>query len=145
MADLSRLRLAGVLPGLLAAAYLGLAITVIDYQPPGLGPILAGVMVTAGFFGLIVAWRTVRGAPGRTLPVAAAAVLGGLALPALVSALLTWTTQRDGFERAQNEPGLSYAAPGPLLDVIVVPGSLIATAIILIALVATSRKVETAG
>ncbi len=77
MADLSRLRLAGVLPGLLAAAYLGLAITVIDYQPPGLGPILAGVMVTAGFFGLIVAWRTVRGAPGRTLPVAAAAVLGG--------------------------------------------------------------------
>jgi len=40
---------------------------------------------------------------------------------------------------------LSYSAPGPLLDIIVVPGSLIATAIIVIAVVATSRQVETAG
>ncbi len=99
-------------------------------------------MVAAGLFGLVVAWRTVRGARGRTLAVAAAAVLGGLALPALVSALLTWTTQRDGFERAQDEPGLSYAAPGPLLDVIVVPGSLIPRGI---ALVVTSRQMQRAG
>jgi len=78
MANLSQLGLAGVLLGLLALAYLGLAITVIDYQPPGLGPILAGVMVTAGLFGLVIAWRTVRGAAERRLPIAAAAVLGGL-------------------------------------------------------------------
>lgn len=145
MANLSRLRLAGVLLGLLAAAYLGLAITVIDYQPPGLGPILAGVMVAAGLFGLVVAWRTVRGAAERRLPIAAAAVLGGLALAALAFELSSWAAQRDGFERAQDEPGLSYAAPGPLLDVIVVPGSLIATAIIVIALVVTSRQMQRAG
>lgn len=72
-------------------------------------------------------------------------MLGGLALAALAFELSSWAAQRDGFERAQDEPGLSYSAPGPLLDIIVVPGSLIATAIIVIAVVATSRQVETAG
>lgn len=135
----SRLRLAGILLGLIATAYLGLAITVIDYQPPGLGPIFAGVMITAGLFGLVVAWRTARGAPGRTPPVAAAAVLGGLPFAALTFELCSWIAQRDGFERAQDKGAngrlVFEATPGPLLDMIVVPGSLIAAAIIVIAVV----------
>ena len=140
MGHVSRLRIAGVLLGVLGAVYLVLAITVIDYQPPGLGPILASVMVIVGLFGLFAAWRIVRAARERTLALSAAAVLGGLPLAALAFGLFTWAAQQEGFERTQSEPGLSYAAPGPLVDVVVVPGLLVLVAIVAIVAILTSRS-----
>jgi hypothetical protein len=139
MRNLSRLQLAGLLLGALAVTYLVLAITVIDYQPPGLGPILAGVMAAAGLLGLAVAWRTVRGAAGRRPPIAAAALLGGLPLVALASNLSQWFAQREGFERAKSDPGLGYAAPEPLLNLILVPSLIIAAAMIVIGAIITAR------
>ncbi|HVM25471.1 MAG TPA: hypothetical protein VM253_08740 [Candidatus Limnocylindrales bacterium] len=99
---------------------------------------MATVMVVAGLIGLTVAWRAVRGASRRKPVIAGAALLGALALVALLFDLSQWLMQRDAFERAAETPGVSYAAPGPLLEVLLVPGLIIATAIIAIGLAATS-------
>ena len=139
MRNLSRLQLAGLLLGVLAVTYLVLTITVIDYQPPGLGPILASVMAAAGLFGLATAWRTVRGVTGRSLPIAGAVLLGGLPLVALAFDLSQWFSQREGFERAKSDPGLEYAAPAPLLDLILVPVLMIMTAMTVIGALITAR------
>lgn len=140
MRNLSRLQLAGLLLGALAATYLILAVTVIAYQPPGLGPILAGVMSAAGLLGLAVAWRTVRGTADRMLPIPAAALLGGLPLVAVAFDLSQWLAQREGFERAMSDPSLGYAAPEPLLNVVAVPGLLIVAALIVIGAVMTASS-----
>jgi hypothetical protein len=115
-----------------------LALTALDYQPPELGFILAAVMVIAGLTGLTVAWRTVRYVARRRPVIVGAALLGAMALVALLFDLSQWLMQREGFERARDTPGVSYAPPGPLLEMLVVPGLIIATAMFAIGLAAIS-------
>lgn len=128
---------ATVLAGV-SVAYLGFAVTAFELQPHPLDGIAVAVMAGAGVLGLVLAFRIFAGRPNRMAAVGAAVLLAVLALVPLAFGLFQWAAQREGFERARTDPGLSYAPPGPLLDVVLVPGLVIVAAGVAAVLLATS-------
>ncbi|CAN5808044.1 hypothetical protein BH20CHL8_BH20CHL8_03260 [soil metagenome] len=140
--QLTRRSVGGLLVALLGVTYLALAVTAVDLQPPPLGGLVAAAMAVAGAVGVIVSWRFVAGRATRALAVTTAVVLGVLPLVPLGFGLFQWFSQRASFEGAAS--GVSYAAPGPLIDVIMVPAMITAAALVAtVALAASGRQAST--